>query len=62
MVDRLALAYFHTLSVIQSMPSCLLDWSAPCVAPSLSAVGHCASVCSYYLACVLEDVNYYLPH
>jgi hypothetical protein len=32
-------AWFHTLSVLQAKHRCLLDGSAPWVAPSLSAVG-----------------------
>jgi hypothetical protein len=62
MMDRLVSAWFHTMSVLQGKPRCPLDGSAPWVAPSLSAVSHCASVRSYYLVRVLENMNCYLPH
>jgi hypothetical protein len=38
MVDRLALAWFRTLSALQAKPRCLLDGSTPWVLPSPSAV------------------------
>jgi hypothetical protein len=44
MVDRLASAWFHTLSALQAKPRYPLDGSAPWVSPSSSAVGHYASV------------------
>jgi hypothetical protein len=61
-VDRLASAWFHTLSVLQTKPRSLLDESAPWVPPSPSAVGSYASVWSYCLVRAAEDANYYLPH
>jgi hypothetical protein len=48
MVDRLASAWFHTLSALHAKPRYSLDGSTPWVAPSLPAVGYCASVWSYY--------------
>jgi hypothetical protein len=39
MVDRLASAWFHTLSALQAKLRCPLDGSAPWVPPSLLAVG-----------------------
>jgi hypothetical protein len=43
-VDRLASAWFCTLSTLQAKPRCSLDGSAPWVPPSPSAVGRYASV------------------
>jgi hypothetical protein len=61
MVDRLASAWFCTLSMLQAKPMCLLGRSAPWVSPSPSAVSRCVSVWSYCLVRASEDVNYYLP-
>jgi hypothetical protein len=61
-MDRLALAWFCTLSALQAKPRCPLDGSAPWVPPSPLAVGRYVSVWSYCLVHASEDVNYYLPH
>jgi hypothetical protein len=58
-VDRLASAWFRTLSALQAKPRCLLDRSASWVPPSLSAVGHCALVWSYCLVHVTENMKCY---
>jgi hypothetical protein len=61
-VDRLASAWFRTLSVLQAKPRCPLNGLAPWVPPSPSAVGRCASVWSYCLVRASKNMNCYLPH
>jgi hypothetical protein len=61
-VDRLALAWFRTLSALQAKPRCPLDGFTFRVPHSLSVVGCYTSVWSYYLVRALKDVNCYLPH
>jgi hypothetical protein len=61
-VDRLASAWFRTLSALQAKSRYPLDGSVPWVPPSLSVVGRYTSVWSYCLVYASEDVNYYLPH
>jgi hypothetical protein len=60
-VDRLASAWFRTLSVLQAKPRCLLDRSAPWVPPLPSAVGRYTLIWSYCLVHALDDTNCYLP-
>jgi hypothetical protein len=61
-MDRLASIWFRTLSTLQVKPRYPLDGSAPCVSPSPSVVGRCASVWSYCLVHSSGDVNCCLPH
>jgi hypothetical protein len=46
-----------TLSTLQAKLRCPLNGLDPWVPPSLSAVGHCASVWSYYLVRASGDAN-----
>jgi hypothetical protein len=56
-VDRLASAWFRTLTALHIKPRCLLDGSAPWVPPSLSVVGRCALTYSYCLVHSPGDTN-----
>jgi hypothetical protein len=61
MVDRLASAWFCTLSVLQAKPKYPLNGLALQVPPSPSAVGRCASVWPYCLVRASGDADCYLP-
>jgi hypothetical protein len=61
-VDRLALAWFRTLSALQAKPRCPLDGFASRVPHSLSVVGCYTSVWSYCLVRVSKNMNCYLSH
>jgi hypothetical protein len=60
-MDCLTLAWFHTLSMLQTKPRCPLDRYAPWVPPSPSAVGRYTSIWSYCLIRTLGNMNCYLP-
>jgi hypothetical protein len=60
-VDRLASAWFYTMSALQVKARCPLDRLAPWVPPSPLAVSRCTSVCSYYLVHASGNANGYLP-